>query len=217
LCLNSHVLKHADIWNAIDQLAAAHGFSPSGLARRAGLDPTTFNKSKRIARDGRPRWPSTESIAKILEATGASMAEFVSYVGTVPSAGGAMRRIPVIGYGQAGAKGFFDDAGFPTGAGWDELLFPELADPHAYALEIGGGSLAPVYRDGDIIIVSPEANLRRGDRVLVKTAGGEVMTRQLARRGNKKVELMGLNDAHPDRTLAAEDVAFVHRIVWVSQ
>jgi phage repressor protein C with HTH and peptisase S24 domain len=215
--LNSHVLKHADIWNAIDQLATAHGFSPSGLARRAGLDPTTFNKSKRVARDGRPRWPSTESIAKILEATGASMAEFVSYVGTVPSAGGAMRRIPVIGYAQAGAKGFFDDAGFPTGSGWDELLFPELADAHAYALEISGESMAPVYRDGDIIIVSPEANLRRGDRVVVKTAAGEVMAKQLARRGNKKVELMSLNEAHPDRTLAAEDVAFVHRIVWVSQ
>jgi phage repressor protein C with HTH and peptisase S24 domain len=215
--LNSHVLKHADIWNAIDQLATAHGFSPSGRARRAGLDPTTFNKSKRVARDGRPRWPSTESIAKILEATGASMAEFVSYVGTVPSAGGAMRRIPVIGYAQAGAKGFFDDAGFPTGSGWDELLFPELADAHAYALEISGESMAPVYRDGDIIIVSPEANLRRGDRVVVKTAAGEVMAKQLARRGNKKVELMSLNEAHPDRTLAAEDVAFVHRIVWVSQ
>ena len=211
------MLKHADIWNAIDQLATAHGFSPSGLARRSGLDPTTFNKSKRVARDGRPRWPSTESIAKILEATGASMAEFVSYVGTVPSAGGAMRRIPVIGYAQAGAKGFFDDAGFPTGSGWDELLFPELADAHAYALEISGESMAPVYRDGDVIIVSPEANLRRGDRVVVRTAAGEVMAKQLARRGNKKVELMSLNDAHPDRTLAAEDVAFVHRIVWVSQ
>jgi phage repressor protein C with HTH and peptisase S24 domain len=215
--LNSHVLKHADIWNAIDQLATAHGFSPSGLARRAGLDPTTFNKSKRVARDGRPRWPSTESIAKILEATGASMAEFVSYVGTVPSAGGAMRRIPVIGYAQAGAKGFFDDAGFPTGTGWDELLFPELADAHAYALEISGDAMVPVYRDGDIIIVSPEANLRRGDRVLVRTASGEVLAKQLARKGNKKVELMSLNEARPDRVLAAEDVAFVHRIVWVSQ
>jgi len=215
--LNSHVLKHADIWNAIDQLATAHGFSPSGLARRAGLDPTTFNKSKRVARDGRPRSPSTESIAKILEATGASMAEFVSYVGTVPSAGGAMRRIPVIGYAQAGAKGFFDDAGFPTGASWDELLFPELADPHAYALEISGDAMVPVYRDGDIIIVSPEANLRRGDRVLVRTASGEVLAKQLARKGNKKVELMSLTEARPDRVLAAEDVAFVHRIVWVSQ
>ena len=121
--------------------------------------PTTFNKSKRISRDGRPRWPSTESISKILEATGATMSEFVGYIGTVPSVAGAMRRVPVIGYAQAGEKGFFDDAGYPTGAGWDELLFPELADTHAYALMVAGDSMEPVYRDGDTIVVSPQASL----------------------------------------------------------
>lgn len=215
--LNSSMLKHADIWQAIDQLATAHGFSPSGLARRAGLDPTTFNKSKRIARDGRPRWPSTESIAKILEATGASFGEFVSFVGITPGSGGTLRRIPVIGYAQAGAEGFFDDAGYPSGAGWDELLFAELGDAHAYALEISGDSMLPVYRDGDTIVVSPSADLRRGDRVVVRTSGGEVMAKQLARKGAKKLELMSLNPAHPDRSFAIEEVAFVHRIVWVSQ
>jgi len=211
------MLSHADIWQAVDQLAAAHGLSPSGLARRAGLDPTTFNKSKRVAPDGRPRWPSTESIAKILAATKATMAEFVAFVGTVPGAGGTLRRIPVIGYAQAGSRGFFDDAGFPTGTGWDELLFPELGDPHAYALQISGESMAPVYRDGDTIVVSPQANLRRGDRVVLRTSAGEVMAKQLARRGTRQIELASLNAAHEDRVLAVEDVAFVHRIVWVSQ
>jgi phage repressor protein C with HTH and peptisase S24 domain len=68
------MLKHSDIWHAVDRLAARYSMSPSGLARRAGLDPTTFNKSKRITREGKQRWPNTESIAKILEATGASIA-----------------------------------------------------------------------------------------------------------------------------------------------
>ena len=211
------ILRHADIWQAIDQLANEHGYSPSGLARRAGLDPTTFNKSKRLARDGRPRWPSTESIAKILEATGATIGEFVSYIGTVPSAGGAMRRIPVISYSQAGAKGYFDEAGFPAGGAWDELLFPEINDTHAYALEISGDSMEPTYRDGDTIIVSPAASLRRGDRVVVKTTDGEVIAKQIARRGARKLELLSLTTAQPDRTLPSEQVAFVHRIIWASQ
>ena len=47
------MLKHTDIWRAIDRLAAQHGLSASGLARRAGLDPTTFNKSKRTTNDGK--------------------------------------------------------------------------------------------------------------------------------------------------------------------
>jgi len=217
MCFHPPMLSHADIWQAIDQLAAAHGLSPSGLARRAGLDPTTFNKSKRLAQDGRPRWPSTESIAKILAATGASITDFVAFVGTVPSAGGALRRIPVIGYAQAGSQGFFDDAGFPAGTGWDELLFPELGDPHAYALQISGESMAPVYRDGDTIVVSPQAGLRRGDRVVLRTTSGEVMAKQLARKGTRQIELCSLNAAHEDRIFASEDVAFVHRIVWVSQ
>jgi phage repressor protein C with HTH and peptisase S24 domain len=211
------MLKHADIWRAIDQLAADHGLSASGLARRAGLDPTTFNKSKRIARDGRPRWPSTESIAKILDATGATINEFVIHVGAVPSAAGAIRRVPVIGYAQAGAKGYFDDAGYPTGSGWDELLFPDIADPHAYALEISGDSMEPLYRDGDTVIVSPAASIRRGDRVILKTTDGEVMAKQLIRRGAKKVELMSLNAQHADRAISSEHITFIHRVIWASQ
>lgn len=211
------MLRHADIWQAIDRLAAEHGFSPSGLARRAGLDPTTFNKSKRLARDGRPRWPSTESLAKILEAVGASPAAFVAYFDQATGAGGTVRRVPVISLAQAAIAGFFDAAGYPTGTLWDELLFPEIDDEHVYALEIAGETLAPIYRDGDTVIVSPAAGLRRGDRVVVKTLADEVMIRQLVRRGAKKLELAPLGGSEPDQALAAETIAFVHRIVWASQ
>ena len=64
-------MKHEDVWRAIDTLAAEHGLSASGLAKRSGLDATTFNPSKRTMPDGRARWPSTESVAKVLDATGA--------------------------------------------------------------------------------------------------------------------------------------------------
>ena len=74
------MLTHSQIWRAIDALAARHGMSPSGLAKQAGLDPTTFNKSKRGGADGKLRWPSTESLSKVLAATGASLEEFVALV-----------------------------------------------------------------------------------------------------------------------------------------
>jgi hypothetical protein len=82
------MLKHADVWRAIDRLAEKHGMSPSGLARRSGLDPTTFNKSKRITKEGKQRWPSTESVAKVLTATGDSLAEFVAQMGEPRGAAG---------------------------------------------------------------------------------------------------------------------------------
>lgn len=210
------MLKHGDIWRAIDRLAAKHGLSASGLARRAGLDPTTFNKSKRTTAEGKLRWPSTESVAKILDATGSSIAEFVTLIGEGQSAG-ALQRIPVIGYAQAGAAGYFDDAGYPAGSGWDELLFPNIGDPHAYALEISGDSMDPVYRDGDTIIVSPAANVRRGDRVVVRTKSGEVMAKVLARSTATRIELQSINTAHPDRSLQVGEVEWLARIIWASQ
>ena len=75
------MLTHAQIWRAVDALAERHGLSPSGLAKRAGLDPTSFNKSKRGDASGKLRWPSTESISKILAATGTSLADFVTLIG----------------------------------------------------------------------------------------------------------------------------------------
>lgn len=210
------MLKHADIWRAIDRLAHQYGFSPSGLARRAGLDPTTFNRSKRTTPDGKLRWPSTESVAKILEATGSTFGEFVALIGDAPGRG-PLQRIPVIGYAQAGAAGFFDDAGYPAGSGWDELVFPHIGDPHAYALEISGDSMEPVYRDGDTIIVSPSANLRRGDRVVLRTKAGEVMAKQLTRQTATRIELTSINPAHPGRTLPVDEVAWIARIIWASQ
>ena len=210
------MLKHGDIWKAIDRLAQRHGFSASGLARRAGLDPTTFNPSKRTTPQGKPRWPSTESIAKVLEATGSSMAEFVGLMHDHGS-DGTRQRIPVIGYAQAGAEGYFDDAGFPVGSGWDEVLFPDVGDAHAYALEVAGDSMEPVYRDGDRIIVAPSQTPRRGDRVVVKTTDGEVMAKELVRTSATRVEVKSINPDHPDRVLRRDEVAWMARIIWASQ
>jgi phage repressor protein C with HTH and peptisase S24 domain len=209
------IVTHDQIWIALDRLAARAGLSPSGLAKRAGLDPTTFNRSKRTGPDGRERWPSTESIAKILVATGASLDEFMSVVLRRDPA--PARTIPLIGFAQAGSGGFFDDGGFPVGTGWEEVAFPGVADEKAYALEISGDSMLPLYRDGDTIIVSPTATVRRGDRVVVKTVEGEVLAKQLRRQTAKTIELASLNPEHADRVLNLAEIAFMARVIWASQ
>ena len=209
------MLTHAQIWSALDRLAERAGLSASALAKRAGLDPTTFNRSKRITPDGRPRWPSTESVAKALAATGTTVDIFVNLIVDKPAA--ATQAVPLIGFAEAGSGGFFDDGGFPLGKGWDEIAFPSVNDEHAYALEISGDSMMPAYRDGDVIIVSPAAPIRRGDRVVVKTKKGEVMVKELKRRTSKSIELQSINSEHPDRTLPVAEVVWVARIVWASQ
>jgi phage repressor protein C with HTH and peptisase S24 domain len=209
------MLTHSDIWNAVDRLAARAGLSASGLAKKAGLDPTTFNKSKRVTPEGRPRWPSTESVAKSLQATNTTVDTFVSLI--TDRGGASTQAVPLIGLAQAGTGGFFDDAGFPAGKGWDEIAFPAVNDEHAYALEVSGSSMEPAYRDGTIVMVSPTSPVRRGDRVVVKTRNGEVMAKELKRRTSKTIELRSLNSDHKERTLAADDVQWIARIMWASQ
>ncbi|MDI4239355.1 helix-turn-helix transcriptional regulator [Bradyrhizobium sp. 31Argb] len=211
----SRLLTHGQVWAALDRLAERAGMSPSGLARRAGLDPTTFNKSKRITADGRERWPSTESVAKALAATNVSIDAFVQLIGDGGGRGGPS--VPLIGLAEAAASDAFDDNGFPTGKGWDEVALPTIPDEHAYALEISGDTLRPVFREGDIILVSPSTPIRRGDRVVLRTKDGEMLVKECKRRTAKTLELQSFNPAEPDRTLAAEDVAWIARIVWVRQ
>lgn len=214
------MLSHDTIWHAIDALAERHQLSPSGLARRAGLDPTSFNKSKRQSADGRERWPSTESIAKVLDATGATIDQFMALMRpdttrSEPYTGA----IPLIGFAQAGAGGFFDDGGFPAGQGWDVVDFPATTERRAgiYALEIQGDSMLPLYRDGDVLIVDPGAQVRRGDRVVVKTREGEVMAKILMRHTPRNIELLSLNPEHPNRSFEMSEVEWIARIIWASQ
>ena len=211
---SSKTLTHDQIWTALDRLAERAGLSASGLAKRSGLDPTTFNKSKRITPDGRERWPSTESVAKALTATHQSIDGFVQLIG---DSARAVQTVPLLGFAHAAGSGHFDDGGYPSGNGWDEMALPSVDDEHAYALEIAGDAMKPAYRDGDVIVVSPGTPIRRGDRVVVKTKTGEVMVKELKRRTAKALELQSLNPVHVDRTLAAGDVEWIARIVWASQ
>jgi len=209
------MLTHNQIWTALDRLAARAKLTPSGLAKKAGLDPTTFNKSKRITPEGRPRWPSTESVAKALAATSTKVETFMSLLSDSGKA--AITNVPLIGFSEAGGVGYFDEGGLPVGKGWEEIAFPSVTDEHAYALEISGDSLKPAYRDGDIIIVSPAAPVRKGDRIVVKTKGGEVLVKELKRKTAKTVELKSLNADGRERTLQMVDVLWIARVVWASQ
>jgi len=208
------MLTHTDVWKAVDKLAMAYGLSTSGLARKAGLDPTTFNKSKRITRDGKLRWPSTESISKIFNTTGAELTEFVAYVENRDIS--PPHNLPLIGLPQACAPEAFDSDGYPN-AGWDEIAFPGFTDPHAFAVEIFGSSMEPVFRDGDILVASPKCGLRRGDRVVVKTVANEVMVRVLKRKTAKRIELGAFNLADQDQTVLRTDVQWLARIIWATQ
>lgn len=214
------MLTHDTIWLAIDRLAQSCGYSTSGLAKKAGLDPTAFNRSKRIGPDGKPRWPSTESVARILDATGAQLADFITMISeetfSLPS---QKTKIPVLGYTQAEKGNHFDEKGLPKGEAWDQIHFPypEQGSHGYYALEISGDSLLPLFRSGDRLILSPNAAIRRGDRIVIKTARGEIMARELVRQTAGKIELRTLTPDHDNQNFSTSEISWMARIIWVSQ
>lgn len=209
-------LSHAKLWKALDALAHREGTSPSGLARRAGLDATSFNPSKRFGPGDppRPRWPSTESLTRVLEATGTSLGAFAALA---DDASVENRSIPLLGLAKAGADGFFDDAGLPLAEGWDQTDLPTRKDS-LFSLTIDGDSMTPLYRPGDRVIVDLEASdVRRGDRVAVRTAGGETLAKEIAAINAREVTLTSINPAYPPRALPRRDILWMARILWVSQ
>ena len=209
-------LSHAQLWKAIDGLARHEGLSVSALAKRAGLDATSFNLSKRFGPGDppRPRWPSTESLTRILNATGLSLGEFATL------ARDAVERpatVPMLGMAQAGQDGFFDDAGLPVGDGWQQTDLPRPKDS-LLSLCIVGDSMAPLYREGDRVIVDRDANeVRKCDRVVVRTTGGETLAKEVASLTARAVTLASVNPAYEARTLARSDIVWMGRILWVSQ
>jgi len=211
------MFSHKQVWAAIDTIADRYGYSASGLAKKSGLDPTSFNPSKRNGPDGRPRWPTMESISRVLNAAGAPVEEFMDLLSGRKGQPPRLKQIPMLGFAKAGKGGFFDDSGFPSGNGWEEIDVPGVTDAAAYGLEITGDSMAPVYREGDTIVVSPAATIRKGDRVVVRTSDGQVMAKIMQRQTAKTLELASFNPAHETKVLDLKDVDWMARIIWASQ
>lgn len=209
-------LSHTRLWSALDGLARRSGLSPSGLALRAGLDATAFNPSKRFGPGNppRPRWPSTESLNRVLEATNISLADFADLADdSTPRISTA----PLIGMAQAGDDGFFDDAGLPVGDGWEHTELPRPQDG-VFSLRISGDSMAPVYREGDRILVDRiQSDVRRGDRIVVRTRAGETLAKELDAITSRMLRLTSVNPAYPPRELQRQDIEWMARIIWVSQ
>ena len=206
-------MQHGDIWRGLDRLAEKHGLTVSGLAKLAGLDATAFNKSKRVSKDGRYRWPSTESIARALQAVEADFGDFAALV-----TGQYGQTIPILDLEQASLVGMFDGAGQPILAEWEHVRFSrKIGHDWIFAIELTGNEGAPFYRSGDRIIVSAGAETRHGDRVLVKLSSGALMVARLGRQTANRVELSDLSDDAVSVFHDSGQIAWIARILWVSQ
>ncbi len=82
----------------------------------------------------------------------------------------AGRLVPVINKVSAGYPTDFDDLDYPVGIADDYIRCPDLHDPNTFAVRVVGDSMEPKFREGDIVIFSPAAEVHNGDDCFVRFA-----------------------------------------------
>ena len=169
-------MQYEQVWNAVDKLASSQGLSPSGLAKKAGLDATTFNKSKRIRPDGKKRWPSLDSINKILEVSGITFEQFYN-LAEGESAVKFTPSIPFIKFTQLNKQPRIQNKELHTGT-WNKIRFPDSKDK-LYAIDLDNEDFAPLYRYGTLVIASKNSEIRRGDRIIIVDINGQLDIKEL--------------------------------------
>ena len=207
------IMQHGDIWRGVDRLAHKHGMSPSRLAKLAGLDATAFNKSKRVSKTGRLRWPSTESLARALAAVDEEFSDIARLVDERNE-----KLVAKFQLSQASIAGQFDSAGRPTGSGWKsvEIVYPDMA-ADTFVLVVLDDHMAPVYQTGDRLIVSPTARIRPLDRVIAMHENGNARIYEIGQLSATTVTLTTLYPTRANQAFAKTDLAWIARILWVSR
>ena len=203
-------MQHGDIWRGIDLLAKHHGLSTSGLAKLAGLDATAFNKSKRRPKNGRPRWPSTESISRILSAVGTDFEAFARLV-----SGRKATEIPLLTRSEVEMMTAPPLAQGSMIQDMQTFAPPRLSEfEQSFAVEIGEDDLAPTYAAGDRLIATLQTELAVGDRVIIKPQLHRALFGTLCAVSRDHVEIDTSSGQHMFDRAALEWTA---RILWISQ
>ena len=211
------MLTHRLIWDAIDKLAERNGLSASGLARKAGLDPTTFNRSKRIGKNGKQRWPTTESLSKVLHATGMTLTDLLGEIEALSPAQPSFR-VPILPRSSTALHRAFDGGGKPAGTDWMVGDALPVSDPAAFGVEVPDGRFQPYFRPGNLFVVSPEAAVREGDLILIHIRGphGALNVREVVDEDVRGLTVKPIEESNGVDVISRHDIGWYSRIVFSS-
>lgn len=128
----------------------------------------------------------------------------------------SMRRIPLVNKVAAGYPCGFTDLDYPARVADDYLSCPGLDDPDAFAASVVGESMMPDYREGDIVVFSPAADVQDGCDCFVRLEPDHETTfkRVFFDEDGALVRLQPLNPKFPPAVHARELVAGLYRAVW---
>ncbi|MBS0987904.1 helix-turn-helix transcriptional regulator [Acetobacter okinawensis] len=210
------------VWQVLDTLGRERGFTPSALARAAGLDATALNPSRRVVPGGGMRWPSLPTLLGILDVLQVPLAVFARHVageevGHAPLAEQA-GKLRALSYSMLGQEGVFDQYGLPCGPVWEWESSPGQwwSEPGTYVVRVDTDAMEPVVRDGGSIVVAPALPPREGDRVLLHAPARTPVMGLLIEAGEAGQTICSFRGADMHVVPAQGDGAWLHRIVMMT-
>ncbi len=208
------MLKHGDIWFAIDTLAQRNNLSVSALARLSGLDPTTFNRSKRINASGKERWPTTESISKILDATGCSLMDFIGLIPGIIVPDGTID-LPCLQQMMDLQPDTFSRSGTPFGRAWESISISLASHRGDFGIKVSDPKAFPGIAPGSTVLVSTAAEIRPGDKIVVQNLDFSLSMYVLQSEKRHSIEVTREDDVTSIRRESRRNIRWMSRVVGV--
>jgi phage repressor protein C with HTH and peptisase S24 domain/DNA-binding XRE family transcriptional regulator len=122
--------------------------------------------------------------------------------------------IPIINKVSAGYPTDFNDLDYPAGIADDYVRCPDLHDPNAFAVRVVGDSMEPRFRQGDIVIFSPAAEVQNGDDCFIRFAAPhETAFKRVFFEPDKKVRLQPRNERYSPMVVKGARINGLYRAV----
>lgn len=126
----------------------------------------------------------------------------------------AGRLVPVINRVGAGYPREFNDLDYPVGIADDYVRCPDLHDPNAFAVRVVGDSMEPKFRQDDIVVFSPAAEVHNGDDCFVRfTLPHETTFKRVFFENDSTVRLQPRNEKYSPFMVEAQRVNGIYRAV----
>ena len=126
----------------------------------------------------------------------------------------AGRLVPVINKVAAGYPSDFNDLDYPVGVADDYVRCPDLHDPNAFAVRVVGDSMEPKFCEGDIVIFSPETEVRNGDDCFIRFAmPHETSFKRIFFESENKVRLQPRNEKYSPTIVDGSRINGMYRAV----
>jgi len=115
--------------------------------------------------------------------------------------------IPVINKVAAGYPHHFTDLDYPPSVADEYIRCADLHDPQAFAARVVGDSMVPAYKEGDIVVFSPNTSPRSGDDCFVRFEKDNSTTfKRYYQDAPEVLRLQPLNNKYPAETYAPEAI-----------